>query len=213
MNICIVDDHILIGQLLKGTLSQNNAHQVEMYTNAADFLKEPFEEWMPDIVLTDLLMPDKSGIEMIEQCKDRLPNTKFIILTSVINPVEAKNCIRRGASGFLTKDVSETELMEGIKTVYAGNRYISRSMKDKLMEQILAENTEIDMDLTKRETEILQLVCSGKKPKDIAQTIFLSQYTVQHHIGNIMKKMKVNRTTELVLLAIQKGLYRPGILA
>lgn len=207
MNICIIDDHFLLAQSLKSILDPfGKLHDIRLYRTAEDFLEDNFNSWKPDIILSDLLLPGISGMELIEAAKPT--GAKFILLTSVTDAATVREALKKGVNGFLTKDISEEELKEALDQCLMGARYINSSLKDKLVDELFSDN-QPSVNLSPRENEMLKLICEGHTPKEIAGKLNLSIYTIQQYNKNMMRKFKVNRTTEMVLLAIKYGLYNP----
>ncbi|WP_153797625.1 response regulator transcription factor [Foetidibacter luteolus] len=209
INICIVDDHLLMAQSLKRLLaSLDIACSIKLYQSAEEFLAGDYTNWKPDVILSDILLPGITGMELIDKSKHT--GAKFILLTSVTDLNLIKEALAKGVSGYLTKDIPEEELAEAIQQALRGVQYINRSLKDRIVEQIFTAET-ANFNLSPRENQILQLICAGQTPKEIAGDMGLSIYTIQQYIKNIMRKFKVNRTTEMVVLAIKHGLYNPRL--
>lgn len=209
MNICIVDDHLLFAQSLKLLLDKVPDAQIRIYTNPTDFLNQNFTEWQPDLAIIDVLMPGITGIELMEQAKSRLEGkAQFLLLTALSDIPTLKNAIRRGASGYLTKDISEEELMEAIRSIQQGEGpYIQKSMKDKLIAHMFSNEEEVVTHLSKKEKQVLNSICNGRIPKEIASEMQLSINTINQYIKSLKRKFKVNRTTDIALFAVKNGLY------
>ena len=121
MNICIIDDHFLLAQSLKSILDPfGKNHNIKLYRSAEEFLDDDFYGWKPDVILSDLLLPGMGGMELIEAAKPI--GAKFILLTSVTDAVIVREALKKGVSGFLTKDISEEELKEAIDQCLMGLR-------------------------------------------------------------------------------------------
>ena len=208
MTICIIDDHQLLGQSLR-YLFNNIAtiNKVLVYRSAEEFLAVDFQKNQPDIVYVDMVMPGLNAFEMFAQSKPQLPQTKFVILTSLIDADLVREAFRLGISGYITKDASEEELIESVSVVMQGDRYLNTTIKDKLVDHLFT-GEQADYNLSPREKEVLQKICEGMTPKEIAFNMELSIHTIQQFIKGLMRKLKVKRTTDLVMLAINKGLYR-----
>ncbi|WP_221394230.1 response regulator transcription factor [Dyadobacter sp. NIV53] len=156
MTIAIIDDHKLLGQTLKLLLENNlDKTDIRVYSEANVFLKEPFTDWKPDLVIVDFFMPGMNAIEMITVVQPRLPEAKFIILTSLSDTAMIREAFRIGISGYVTKDAADIELLEAIETVMKGGKYINLSMKDKLVNNIFSDQNE-EYRLSPREEEVLK---------------------------------------------------------
>ena len=211
MNICIVDDHLLVSQSIKRILDnmEPRANNTRIYKSAEEFLAEEFADWKPELVLVDITLPGMNGIDMITKSRETLSDAKYVILTSMVDLPLVEDLMRKGGiSGYITKDASEDELLEGVQTVMRGTHYINRSLKDKLLEHLLSDEP-INFNISAMEKKVLHKICSGSTPKEIAYETNLSIHTIQRYIKNLMRKFKVKRTTELVLFAVENGLYNP----
>jgi DNA-binding NarL/FixJ family response regulator len=211
MNIALIDDHTLLSEMLSKALTNSmDGAVVRAFNSAEQFLANNFNEWEPQLIISDLLMPGLNGIELAEKAIQLLgPHCKFILLTSVTDVHTIKSAMRQGYNGYLGKDSSVEELVEAIQVVNDGGQYISKPLKNSLVKFMFADE-EVVLYLSPREKDVLLQVCAGKTPKEIAYDSKLSIYTVQQYIKTVMRKFKVNRTTDLVLFAIKKGIYNPG---
>jgi DNA-binding NarL/FixJ family response regulator len=210
MKFYLIDDHKLILSYLQRLLSTAYPHaEINEYTSGNDFLLQASVGTQEDsLVICDILMPTISGIDLTDDIKAKFPAIKILIMTSLIDTAMVKLLLKKGVDGYITKDCDEEELLKGIHAVLQGEKYINNSLKDKIVKQVFDEEI-VEYELSKREKQVLQLICEGKMPKEIAADIEISLNTVQQYIKNIMRKFRVNRTTELVVFAIQKGLYSP----
>lgn len=213
MNVSIIDDHRLITDSLKSLLLQNERfHSVNTYRGAKEFLAEVESKPLPDVLLSDLVMPDMNGLKLIELIRLKYVNSniKIIILSSLMDVQTIRQSIRIGANGFLSKDISVDELITAIFEVAEGQQYISENLRPSLLKSVFVEE-QVIYHLSPREKEVLQLVCSGQTIKEIAYNLNLSQHTVQYYHRNVMSKLKVKRTHDLIVYAIQHGLYIPDL--
>jgi DNA-binding NarL/FixJ family response regulator len=133
---------------------------------------------------------------------------KVIILSTVADVQTIKHTIRRGANSFLSKSTTFQEFKESILQVSAGKQYIGRSIRDNLINSVFTDE-QVVLHLSPREKEVLQKVCSGRTIKEIAYELKLSAHTVQYYHRSVMDKLKVKRTTDLIVYAMQHGLYIP----
>jgi len=211
MVIALVDDHPLLAEALKSILLlQPNVGQVKIYNSAAVFLAEKAVS-LPDIVITDLMMPETNGLKLVETCrslyKDKI---KLIVLSSITDVQTIKQVIRAGANGFLSKGSNMEELMEAIYTVNEGKQYIAKNLREVMLNTMFTEE-QVIYHLSPREKDVLQKVCSGLTIKEIAYDLKLSTHTVQYYHRCILTKFKVKRTSDLIVFAMQNGLYLPDI--
>jgi len=203
---------VLLSETLANVLENRiKDAQVKTFKNGALFLAANFKEWEPDLVIADMLMPGMNGVEVMDKAFLQFGRQfKFIFLSSIIDVHTIKNAIRMGASGYLSKETPIEEVLDAINAVLGGDQYIGKNLKDSLVKYVFAED-QVTFHLSPRQKEVLEMLCKGKTPKEIAYDTGLSQHTVQEYLKAIMKKFKVNRTTDLVVFAIQKGLYNPGV--
>ncbi|MFL9483867.1 response regulator transcription factor [Chitinophagaceae bacterium LWZ2-11] len=213
MNIVLIDDHKIVTDAIKNILLLDPAvKEVRTFINGKSFLDSLNDFWLPDIIITDLLLPGITGMELIEEVKKRqlkiIP--KIIILSSISDVQTIKQAIRLGAAGYLSKETSIEELQEAIHVIQDGEQYISKKLKNSLVNSVFTEE-QIVFHLSPREKDVLALICSGCTIKEAAFKLNLSAHTVQSYHKNIMKKFKVNRTADLIVFTIQKGLYNPTL--
>jgi DNA-binding NarL/FixJ family response regulator len=154
----------------------------------------------PDIALLDILMPKMDGIEATELIKEKYPDTYVVILTAYEDALHIENALNAGADGYLTKDISAKDLVESLRNVVNGERVFSKSILNLLNKKYVPyhENDSSPVLISRREQEILNLVVSGYSSPEIGEKLFISVRTVQSHRANIMQKIGVKNTAELV---------------
>jgi two-component system response regulator NreC len=205
----LVDDHGVIRAGLRSLL--NAEPDFEVVSEAADGnqVLHLAEQTRPDVILMDISMPNMGGIEALQRLRDRLPKTKFLMLTVHEDEELLRKAIRAGASGYVVKRAAETDLTNAIRTVYHGEIYIHPVMTRALIKDLVpsppsrlpTENT-----LTNREKEVLRLIVRGHTNNQIAKILSLSTRTVEGHRANIMDKLDLHSRVELVEYAEQHGL-------
>jgi len=207
MNISIVDHRQLIGHSLKYLLVNSpKVENVWLFSNSKEFLSGKFRDDQPDILISDMILPDLNAFDLLAAARVVLPKIKSIILTSQIDPDTIKEAFRRGIMGYLTCTSSEGEFLQAIEMVQNGKRYVTRAVEDKLLETLF-DTPKVDYRLSAREMEVLGKICSGTSRQQIADELGLSIHTIQEFIRNLRKKMNVTRTADLILVAIKRGLY------
>lgn len=209
--IMIVEDHGIMRESVKSLLS--SGPEFEVVGEAADGYEaiERIQELKPDLVLTDLSMPKMNGIEMIEEVKRKVRDTKIIALTVHRGEEYVLATLKAGADGYVLKEDSYVELSVAIKHVLKGQRYLSPGVSGKLIEGYLdgrkpEELHSVWETLTKREREILKLIAEGYRNREIADQLYISVNTVEKHRSNIMDKLNIHSTAGLIAYAIEKGL-------
>jgi len=205
----LVDDHGVIRAGLRSLL--NAEADFEVVSEAADGSQvlQMAEQTRPDVILLDISMPNMGGIEALQRLRDRLPKTKFLMLTVHEDEELLRKAIRAGASGYVIKRAAETDLTSAIRAVYQGEIYIHPAMTRALLNDLvptppsrpLNENT-----LTNREMEVLRLIVRGHTNNQIAKILNISTRTVEGHRANIMDKLDLHSRVDLVEYAEQHGL-------
>jgi len=207
--VVLADDHVLIRKGLKKILDGEKS--LEVIGEASDGLEllNFLQDKVPDLILLDISMPNLRGIEAIPEAKKICPKVKILILTMHSNKEFLCSAIKAGADGYLLKEDSDTELMNAIEQCMQGEFFISPVFSNLLsgteMTSLCNDRQRSPEDLTTRERQVLTMVAEGKKSKDIAQLLSISIRTVEHHRANIMKKINIKNTAELIKYAIQKG--------
>eukprot|EP01035_Chromulina_nebulosa_P041899 gene41899-56740_t len=160
MNIALIDDHILLTEILQSALKLHIADaDIKNFSGSRDFFAQNFKEWQPEIVLTDMLMPGMSGLELMDKALLELgAHYKFIILSSISDVHTIKNAIRMGARGYLSKDTPLEEVIEAITTVLQGEQYIGKSLRPSLVKYVF-DDDKVTFHLSPREKEVLNRVC------------------------------------------------------
>lgn len=158
----------------------------------------------PDVVLMDLVMPKMDGVACISALRPLLPRTRFVILTSLLEPSEVRRAMDAGASGYLLKNASSQELVNVIQMAYRGHRVLAPEVTDALV----ASQKEVPpgADLTQRERELLALMARGLSNQEIATALSIAMPTVKFHVTNILAKMHADNRTEAVLVALKHKL-------
>jgi DNA-binding NarL/FixJ family response regulator len=213
LRVLIVDDHALFRRGLQMVLRQEP--DIEVAGEAEDGLDavEKAQELMPDVVLMDVRMPKRSGIEATREIRDLLPHVKILMLTISDEEADLYDAIKAGASGYLLKEISIDEVAEAVRSVSAGQSRLSPSMASKLLAEFAAMSRRADEQqqlppprLTEREMEVLKLVAKGLNNRDIGQQLFISENTVKNHIRNILEKLHLRSRMEAVVYAVREKL-------
>jgi len=196
--IIIADDHKLFIEGVESLLAKHS-DEFEIVAKAKDGeeLLKLLDTLSPDIVLTDISMPHKTGIQVIEESRKKHPNIKFIVLSMHEDGQYIVKSVKAGAYSYLLKNVDEEELFTAIKTVARGKKYYTEYISKLLIENMSDDHNAYDK-ITTRESEVLKLVAEGKTTKEIADTLFISTRTVETHRVNLMKKLQAQNTAELI---------------
>ena len=207
IRIVLADDHPLIREGFRSLLLRNAGFEISGEASNGRELLEIVEKTHPEIVLTDISMPQLTGIEVMEKVLHAHPEIKFIMLTMHEEREYVVRCLAAGAKGYLLKSVDITELANAIKTVYGGGKYFSPAIATILAESISNPIVEGETaEITPREKEVLLLVSQGHSTKQIADKLNISIRTVESHRINLLKKLNVGNSAELVKKSIEKKL-------
>ncbi len=208
IKIAIADDHSLIAEGVSNMLRYSSDIEVVATYPNGKLLLSGLEKIVPDILLLDIHMPDKQGDELAPVIKKKYPAVKIIALTSFDNIFYIKSMLQHKIEGYLLKHVSRETLIEAIKTVFNGGTFLEESVRAQIKqdEEITKRQKEMGTALTKREKEILKLIAGSYTSSEIAEMLFLSKRTVDHHRESIMSKLDVKKTSALVKKAAEMGL-------
>ena len=211
LRVMVVDDHALFRRGLQMVLEQEA--DLELVGEASDGAEavQKAQSLMPDVILMDVRMPKRSGIEAAGQIKEILPHVKILMLTISDEEADLYEAIKAGASGYLLKEIPIEEVADAIRSVWAGQSRISPSMASKLLSEFAAM-TKASGDrpqvptprLTEREMEVLKLVARGMNNRDIAKELYISENTVKNHIRNILEKLHLHSRMEAVVFAVRE---------
>lgn len=213
IQVFVTDDHPIIRDGIYTLLiKEPDIEVVGEAANGTDLLnKLPAKQ--VDVLILDLSMPGLTGLEVIASVRKAYPHIKIIIYSSYCDKDSIFHSIKAGASGFLPKDAMRDELVKAIRMVYAGQEFLSQAIPNSvLLEFIHHEEDKYKAGkqnvLTNREIEILRYIAEGLQYKEIGEQLFISARTVETHKNNIMNKLNLNTTVDLVKYAIKQGLIQ-----
>lgn len=204
ISLAITDDQVIILNGLQKILADVPNIQITGIYNNGDELLAGLIKNQPDVLLLDIQMPGKSGIELAAIITKTYRNIKIIALTNVDVVAQIKKILQQGVMGYLLKDASPEKIVAAIETVYAGEQFIQEELKQQLLSSLSASNAK--QIVTRREKEILQLIVDEFTNQEIADKLYLSLRTVENHRNNLLQKLDVKNTAGLVKVAIQEGL-------
>lgn len=203
IRIVLADDHPLIREGFKSLLNKSEKFEIVGEAENGRELIEIAGRIRPDIILTDVKMPVMNGLDAIEELAKNFPVMKFIVLTMHEEREYIVNALKIGASGYLLKTIEGPELEKAITTIFQGGKYFSPIVTNILAETVKRPETNETSEITPREKEVLDLVSQGKSTKQIADQLGISIRTVESHRINMLKKMKVSNTAELIKKALE----------
>ena len=198
--VLTVDDHALLRKGIVGLV--NAEYDMKVVAEASTGLEatKQFKQHRPDITLMDLQLPDMSGVEAMIAIRQEFPDARIIVLTTYAGDVQVVRALKAGARGYLLKaDVNE-ELLDTIRSVHAGNRWIHPEVAAELAEYTGSEA------LTVREIEVLRLIAAGNANKEIGAKLSIGEDTVKRHVTNILGKLEANDRTHAVTIALKRGI-------
>lgn len=208
IRVFIADDHTVVRGGLVALLEDVDG--IEVVGEAADGQEAILKvrAIKPDVILMDLAMPRKTGIEAIEEIKRENPNARIVVLTSYSDDDKVFAAIKAGALGYLLKETSTLDLLQAIRDVYHGESSLHPAIARKLIRELNRPTSlpPSDDPLTEREDEVLVLVARGLSNQDIADKLVISERTVRTHVSNILSKLHLANRTQAALYALKEGL-------
>ena len=208
VKLMIADDHSMIREGLKQLLELGGEFEVIAEANDGEECLQITDNLKPDVLLLDINMPKKNGIEVLEEIRKKKIPVKVLILT-VHNEIDyLVKAVDIGVDGYLLKNTGSAELKKAIKTVIKGESYIQPDLIPSLNSKLITRNNNREKieALTRRELEVLILVASGMFNKEIAEEMKISERTVKNHISSIFKKIDVADRTQAAVFAIKNNL-------
>jgi NarL family two-component system response regulator LiaR len=210
IRLLAVDDHAIVRQGLRAFIS--GTPDIELAGEAADGQEAVLlaRSLQPDVILMDLVMPRKNGIQAIQEIMSENPDARILVLTSFDEDDRVFSAVKAGALGYVLKDSSPRELLEAIRCVYRGESSLHPAVARKLMlgyrRDEKAESGVVT--LTEREVDVLKLVARGLSNQEIAEQLNISEGTVRFHITNMLSKLELENRTQAALYALREGLVR-----
>jgi DNA-binding NarL/FixJ family response regulator len=211
IRVCVVDDQTLVRQGIRTLLGLVSDLEVVAEADGGNAALALIPEVKPDVVLLDLRMPDKDGLEVLRELRQAGALPPTIVLTTFDEDALFLEAIRAGAKGFLLKDVSLERLTDAIRTVAAGGTLIQPAVTERILRAALEAGCQFpSLDppdpLTDREVEILRLMTGGYSNREIADALGVAEGTVKNHISSILSKLGVRDRTRAVLKGLEMGL-------
>ena len=210
IKVMIADDHILMREGIKQLLEFDGKIEVIAEANDGEECLEKLKTVKPEVLLLDINMPKKNGIEVLKSIRNQNLKVKVLILT-VHNEIEyLLKAVDIGVDGYILKDSESAELKRAIMTVLEGESYIQSSLIPALNSRLIARDVDKEKidSLTKRELEVLVQVANGIFNKEIANTLNISERTVKNHLSNIFRKIEVSDRTQAAVFAIKNDIIK-----
>ena len=207
IRILVVDDHAVVRSGLKLLLSSEDDMEVVGDAGNADQAALRAELLKPDIVLLDVVMPGRSGIEITPEILERSPDSKVLVLSMQDDPRYVREAFGAGASGYVLKEAADAEVVHAIREVASGGRYVNPELGARLAAAAARARADEDADpLSDREREVLRLLALGHTNQEIAKMLYISVRTAESHRAHIMQKLRLGTRAELVRHALAHGL-------
>ena len=203
IKVFIVDDHYMIIEGMRSMLQNEKGIELIGHATNANSCMAFLQMQQPDVILMDISMPDKNGIDLCKEVKERYPAIAVIGLSTFNQQSFIKKMMENGALGYVLKNASLKELLEAIETVAKGKNYLSHEAAQAMIQHSDSNNKPV---LTRREIEVLQLIAEGLTNHEIAEQLFVSVFTVDTHRKNLLAKFQAKNIAMLIKIAMQMGM-------
>lgn len=200
IRILTVDDHPLLREGIAALVNAEADMKLVAEASTGQEAVEKFRLHRPDVTLMDLRMPDMNGTEAIAEIRREFPDARIIVLTTFERDVEIQRAFKAGARGYLLKSMPAKQMIDTIRQVHGGKKYIPPEIATGLAEHFG------DEPLSEREVEVLRHVATGSRNRDIGKSLFIAEETVKVHLKHIMGKLRANDRTQSVMIAARRGI-------
>jgi len=205
--VAIVEDHEKTLEYLSALFSGSDGIELSCSCSTGEEVIEKVFQAPPDVLVVDINLPDMSGVEVIRAVKERIPRVEVLVLTMHESREHLFSALQAGATGYLVKGASSTEIVNAVSLLMAGGAPMSPTVARYVIEEFQdIKSSRETTTLTKREKEVLQGVASGLSEKKLAESLSVSPHTIHTHIKKIYRKLQVNSRAEAVLKARNKGI-------
>ena len=209
IRVLIADDHRLVRRGIRDILGTATDVTVMGECACADEIFVTIRQAVPDILLLDMSMPGLSGVELIKHLVKEFAQVRIVVLSMHNEGQFAASALREGAHGYVTKDADPDILLQAVRKVAAGGKFIDPALVEALVFEKPGPTQTLDETLTDRELQVLRLVVDGKSLNAIAEEVHLSPKTISSHKTRIMQKLGISNNADLVRYALRKGLGKP----
>jgi len=206
IRVVLVDDHRVVSRGVHSYLESFGDLSVAGVANNAEELLTRLDEWLPDVIVMDLLMPGgMDGVEATRRVRERWPRTQVVALTASTDDARLVGALRAGAIGYVRKDAEPELLLAAVRAAARGQSMIDPAVASTVLQE-MARGGLTGGELTEREIEVLRQLAHGNTNREIAEALFISEETVKTHIGNILSKLHLAHRTQAVIYAIKQGI-------
>lgn len=207
IRVALVDDHTIVREGLKRILTLEPDISVVGEAGSAEEALALLEAGTPDVLLLDISLPGRSGIDIIHDIRQQAPQVGILVLTMHPEQMLAVRSLKAGASGYLKKDTATEELVSAVRQVYGGGRYITPSVADHLLYAFQHTDSSLPHEaLSDREYQVLLRIAEGKKSQEIAEELVISPRTVGTYRARILEKLNLRTTADIIRYAVDNGL-------
>lgn len=213
ITIVLAEDHHIVRQGLVALLSAEK--DLQLVGEAADGLQaaEQVDRHRPAVLVLDLMLPRLHGLEVVRRVRHEHPDTRILVLSMNADEPYVVEALRSGALGYVLKDCATSNLVEAVRAVAAGRRYLSPALAERAIDALFEDRGRPGVDpydtLTERERLVLQLAAEGLGNPDVARRLFISPRTAESHRANLMRKLGIKTQTDLVRYAIRRKIIQP----
>ena len=208
VKVALIDDHPIVRQGLRNLLQTEPSFQVVAEADDGIAGLDLVQRVRPDVLIVDLMMPGLNGLDLIKQVLKPLPRLRIVVLSMQSADSYVVEALNSGAAGYVLKETGPSEIIHAIKTIVAGERYLSPKLAQRVVDSSTGRKRITDPydSLTPREREILHLIVEGKTSVQIASRLVLSPRTVELHRSRIMKKLDLHNQTDIFRYALERGI-------
>jgi len=203
IRILVADDHLVYRIGIRSLIGSEPGFEVVGEASDGEEAIALYRRLGPDVLLLDLRMPQKGGIEVVQSIRQDFPKAAILIVTSYQTEEEIFQVLQAGALGYILKDMGREMLITAIRAVHAGRRWVSSAIERQFSDRVLRQ------ELTAREMEVLRLVARGLTNREIANVLSISASTVKNHVNNLLTKLEVADRTEAVSFCLSRGIVSP----
>jgi two-component system response regulator DegU len=212
IRLMLADDHRMLREGLRRSMVDQGFDVVGEAGNGDEAVRMA-DQLRPDVILMDVTMPEMDGVEATRQVRASLPNTRVVMLTMHADQEVLAAAIRAGASGYLVKDCSTTEIASAVRMAVSGETALSPQLAASMLHEVRRLDADSSMGsadeervITRREEEVLQLIADGCSTPEVAERLYISQKTVKNHLASIYQKLDARDRTQAVLQAVRMGI-------